>query len=64
MRLAAVYSFNRGKETVSEKYPDLLVEINDCIKAVEESQHSSNKNLGWRCSLEIVPSWFTAGLPR
>lgn len=44
MRLAAVYSFNKGKEVVSEKYPELLVEINDTIKAVDESQHKTKES--------------------
>ena len=37
MKLAGVYSFNHGKEFVSERYPHLLVEINDVIKAVDAS---------------------------
>ena len=44
MRLAAVYSFNRGNETVSEKYPELLVQINECIKAVDETQHKDKES--------------------
>ncbi len=38
MKLAAVYSFNRGQEIVAAKYPDLLVQINDVIKAIDASQ--------------------------
>lgn len=38
MRLAGVYSFNGGKEAVTERYPKLLVEINDVIKAVDATQ--------------------------
>lgn len=37
MRLAGVYSFNGGKEAVTERYPALLVEVNDVIKAVDAS---------------------------
>ena len=39
MRLAGVYSFNGGKEAVTERYPKLLVEVNDVIKAVDASRH-------------------------
>ncbi|MBS1790570.1 MAG: restriction endonuclease [Acidobacteria bacterium] len=38
MKLAAVYSFNNGEKVVTKKYADLLVEINDAIKAVDASQ--------------------------
>jgi hypothetical protein len=44
MRLAAVYSFNKGKETVSQQHADLLTEINECVKAVDESQHKVKKS--------------------
>jgi len=33
MRVAAVYSFNKGKEVVTKKYPKLLVEVNEVIQA-------------------------------
>src|SRR5215212_4322709 len=39
MRLAGVYSFNGGKEAVTERYPKLLVEVNDVIKAVDASRY-------------------------
>lgn len=38
MKLAAVYSFNHGKEVVAERYPDLLVEVNDVIHSIDASQ--------------------------
>lgn len=44
MKLAAVYSFNRGTEVVSEKYPELLVEVNAAIKAINASQHKTKKS--------------------
>lgn len=34
MKIAATYSFNGGKEAVTERYPHLLVEVNAAIKAV------------------------------
>ncbi len=39
MRIAGVYSFKNGKEEVSRRYPDLLVEVNDVIKAIDPAQH-------------------------
>lgn len=44
MRLAAVYSFNKGKETVSKQYPALLTEVNAVIKAVDESKYKIKKS--------------------
>ena len=44
MKLAAVYSFNRGTEIVSEKYPELVVEINAAIKSIDASQHKTKKS--------------------
>jgi hypothetical protein len=38
MRLAAVYSFNKGEEVVAKKYPELLVEVNDVIRSIGASQ--------------------------
>ena len=35
MRIAGMYSFNKGKETVLKEYPDLLKEIEDVIKHVD-----------------------------
>ncbi|HEX4644843.1 MAG TPA: BglII/BstYI family type II restriction endonuclease, partial [Verrucomicrobiae bacterium] len=44
MKLAAVYSFNQGTEVVSEKYPDLVVEINAAIKSIDASKHKTKKS--------------------
>lgn len=41
MRIAGVYSFNRGKEEVTKHYPDLLVEVNEAIKLVDSAQHKT-----------------------
>lgn len=35
MKLAGVYSFNRGEEIIAAKYSDLLTEVNAVIKAVD-----------------------------
>ena len=44
MKLAAVYSFNRGTEVVSEKYPELVVEINAAIKSIDAARHKTKKS--------------------
>ncbi len=44
MQLAAVYSFNGGKEEVSRRFPDLLVEVNAAIKKVDASQHKTKES--------------------
>ncbi|HUD48385.1 MAG TPA: hypothetical protein VMR33_16245, partial [Candidatus Baltobacteraceae bacterium] len=44
MKLAAVYSFNHGTEVVSEKYPELVVEINAAIKSIDVSRHKTKKS--------------------
>jgi hypothetical protein len=41
MKIAAVYSFNKGKEEITERYAQLLVEVNDTIKAVDASKHKT-----------------------
>jgi hypothetical protein len=42
--LAAVYSFNKGAEVVSERYPELVVEINAAIKSIDASQHKTKES--------------------
>lgn len=44
MRIAGVYSFNGGKEAVTENYPDLLPEVNAAIQRVDSSQHKTKKS--------------------
>jgi hypothetical protein len=44
MKLAAVYSFNQGTEVVSEKYPELVVEINAAIRSIDASRHKTKKS--------------------
>lgn len=39
MRIAGVYSFKNGKEAVTERYANLLTEVNAAIKAVDASAH-------------------------
>ncbi len=44
MKLAAVYSFNHGTEIVSEKYPELVVEIDAAIKSIDASEHKTKES--------------------
>lgn len=44
MRIAAVYSFNKGTETVTKKYPTLLTEVNSVIKAIDSSKHKTKSS--------------------
>lgn len=44
MKLAGVYSFNGGEKAVTKRYPKLLVEVNDVIKAVNASRHKTKKS--------------------
>jgi len=41
LRIAGVYSFNRGEEEVTKRYPHLLPEVNAVIKSVRASQHKT-----------------------
>lgn len=45
MQVAAVYSFNRGKEEVAHRYPDLLTEVNAAIKEVDSSLHKTKTSV-------------------
>jgi hypothetical protein len=38
MRIAGVFSFNRGSETIAKRYPDLITEVNAVIKAVNAAK--------------------------
>ena len=41
MQVAAVYSFNGGKEQITHAYPDLMVEVNQAINEVNAAQHKT-----------------------
>ncbi|NLF08784.1 MAG: hypothetical protein GX594_12515 [Pirellulaceae bacterium] len=45
MQIAALYSFNRGKEAIARRYPSLMVDVNQAIKAVDSSRHKTKKNI-------------------
>jgi hypothetical protein len=44
MRIAGIYSFNKGREVVEKKYPDLLLEIKEAIASMDEEKHKSKKS--------------------
>lgn len=44
MRVAGVYSFKRGVEEISKRYPNLLNEVNQVIKTVDSSKHKTKKS--------------------
>lgn len=64
MRVAAVYSFNKGKEFVTEKYPNLLVEVNDAIKAVDASLYKDKQSLEKRKGMLFSPVRLNAAFKR
>ena len=41
MQIAAVYSFNRGKEEIAKRYPHLLTEVNAVVKKIIASKHKT-----------------------
>jgi Restriction endonuclease BglII len=41
MRVVAAYSFNQGREVITERYPHLLVEVNAVIAAINAARHKS-----------------------
>jgi hypothetical protein len=44
VRIAGVYSFNRGEQEITKRYPNLLVEMNEVIKTVNSSKHKTKKS--------------------
>lgn len=44
MRIAGVYSFNKGRESVEALYPELLAEVRKAIGVVDASQHKTKKS--------------------
>ena len=45
MQIAAAYSFNRGREKITRRFPDLMVEVNQAIKEVDASKHKTKKSI-------------------
>jgi hypothetical protein len=41
MRIAGVYSFNRGERAVTKRYPELLTEVNAVIKSIDSSLYKT-----------------------
>ena len=50
MRIAGVYSLNKGTETVSKLYPDLLTEVNEAIKIVDSAMCKTKVVAYLRCT--------------
>ncbi len=44
MRMAGVYSFKGGETEVTKHYPNLLIEVNEVIKAVDASTHKTKES--------------------
>jgi hypothetical protein len=44
MRIAGVYSFNKGKETVTKKYPTLITEVNAVINSIDAKKHKTKSS--------------------
>ncbi len=44
MRIAGIYSFNKGKETIKKHFPGLLSEIREIIALVDASKYKSKKS--------------------
>ena len=44
MTIAATYSFNKGKEEVNKRYPDLLPEIYSAIKAIDADLYKTKES--------------------
>ncbi len=45
MKIAAVYSFNGGREVVTHRYPELIVEVNAAIRGVDASAHKTKSSV-------------------
>ena len=45
VQIAAMYSFNRGKEEISRQFPDLMVEVNQAVKEVDPSKYRTKKSV-------------------
>jgi hypothetical protein len=41
VRIAGVYSFKNGEREVAARYPHLLVDVNEAIKAMDASRHKT-----------------------
>lgn len=44
MRIAGIYSFNKGREVVEANYPKLLGEIKEAITSINEEEHKSKES--------------------
>ena len=44
MKIAGIYSFNGGVKAVETKYPKLLIEVKNCIEAIDASICKTKKS--------------------
>ncbi len=44
MRIAGIYSFNNGEQTVKSKYPDLFQEVSECIIRIDAESCKSKES--------------------
>lgn len=44
MKIAGLYSFNDGTQVVQDKYPDLLIEITQCIESIDAEKCKIKKS--------------------
>lgn len=44
MKIAGIYSFNKGKEIIKQKYPELIKEIKNIISSVDALRYKSKKS--------------------
>lgn len=44
MKIVGIYSFNKGKEVIEQKCPELLSEVKDIIASIDASQYRKKKS--------------------
>lgn len=44
MKIVGIYSFNKGKEIIEQKHPDLVAEIKKIISSVDAPRYKSKKS--------------------
>jgi len=58
MRIVGIYSFNRGKEAIDQKYPELLGEVEEIIKRVSapDAKTKKSKEKTMPGKIELLPN--------
>lgn len=44
MKIAAIYSFNKGREVVESQFPEMLADIKSVISSINEEEHKTKKS--------------------